>query len=285
MIRQKNVLAKINCISAGMHCQQWSRWTVRGESRQTKLITETRISTVREQEGGRRRGVRGILRKRGMNEWVKTYWSSWVQPLSPAVSPDRGLLHCLAAQAPLGTNPVFCPNYQLRFAEEGQRGEKISPSTPLCLNPSLARREADGASRMALDCTCTGGFPALPPFSSHTHTHNPQTITLFFFSPLSVGFNQVAFRFTKTPEAVTCSKCWDEKKLQNTTKKRFQAWEITSEIKCLTWKNDMKFMTLSLIQARNLVFDDVELSSLTIVSRWTWRDWKQYAICKFWCIL
>lgn len=69
MIRQKNMLAKINCISAGMHCQQWSRWTVRGESRQTKLITETRISTVREQEGGEEeRGERHSEEKR--NEWM-----------------------------------------------------------------------------------------------------------------------------------------------------------------------------------------------------------------------
>lgn len=60
-----------------------------------------------------------------MNERGKTYWSSRVQPLSPAVSPDR-----LAAQAPLGSNPVFCPNYQLCFTEEGQRGEKISLSNP-----------------------------------------------------------------------------------------------------------------------------------------------------------
>lgn len=176
-----------------------------GEWRQTKLITEKWISTVREQKRGREGG--NTLRKSRMNERVKTYWSSWVQPLSPAVSPDRGLLHCLAAQALLGTNPDFCPNYQLRFAEEGQRGEKISPSTPLCLNPSLARREADGASRMALDCTWTGGFPALPPFTSHTHTHtqppdrNPAS--------LSLGFNQVVYKYIDTPKAVTWGNSWD----------------------------------------------------------------------------
>lgn len=68
-----------------------------------------------------------------MKERGKTYWSSRVQPLSlkpPAVSGDRGRLHRFAAQAPLGSGPGFCPNYQLCFTEEGQRGEKISLSTP-----------------------------------------------------------------------------------------------------------------------------------------------------------
>lgn len=80
-----------------------------------------------------------------MNERGKTFWSSQVQPPSPAGSPDRGRLHRLAAQAPLGSSPVFCPNYQLCFTEEGQRGEKISLSNPPPLTPPLSELSASSA--------------------------------------------------------------------------------------------------------------------------------------------
>lgn len=102
--------------------------------RSGELITEQRISPG---EGSGRGGEDGGTgRKSGMNEGGETDWSSRVQPLSPAGSPDRGRLHRLAAQAPLGSGPGFCPNYQLCFTEEGQRGEKISLSTPTPPHPT-----------------------------------------------------------------------------------------------------------------------------------------------------
>lgn len=74
-------------------------------------------------------GVAGMKEKQNEGR-RETYWSSRVQPLSPAGRPGGGRLHRLAAQAPLGSHPVFCPNYQLCFTEEGQRGEKISLCSP-----------------------------------------------------------------------------------------------------------------------------------------------------------
>lgn len=163
--------------------------------RQTKPITEKWISTVREQEGG----GEALWGKAGwMNEW-KHIGHPEFSPLSPAVSPDRWLLHCLAAQALLGTNPVFCPNYQLRFAEEGQRGEKISPSTPLSeplAGPARSWRSVADGPGLHLRWGLSSSSPLQ---FAHTQPpdHNPLS--------LSVGFNQVAYKFTKTPEAVTCS--------------------------------------------------------------------------------
>lgn len=146
-----------------------------------------------------------------MNEWVKPYWSSWVQSLFPAVSPSRGLLHCLVAQALLGSNPVFCPNYQLRFTEEGQRGEKISLSNrpPLLrLNPwpGVKLTERRGCPRIA---PALGAFQLPLPPLQFTHSQ-PQDFNPL---PLSMCFHQVTFKFTA--EAVTCSNCLDRKYLQN----------------------------------------------------------------------
>ena len=49
-------------------------------------------------------------------------------------------------------------------------GVRGSHPPPPRLNPSQAWCEADRASRMAPDCTCAGGFPALPPLC-FTHLH------------------------------------------------------------------------------------------------------------------
>lgn len=125
-----------------------------------------------------------LIQRSGSVQWEKrkTYWSSWVQPLSPAVRPGPGLLHCPGFA---GHKSSFLSKLPAPLRRRRPAGwEALTLHLPLpCLNPSLARREADGASRMALDCTCTGGFPALPPLQlarTHTCTHtNPQTRTLF----------------------------------------------------------------------------------------------------------
>lgn len=90
-----------------------------------------------------------------MNEGGETDWSSRVQPLSPAGSPDRGRLHRLAAQAPLGSGPGFCPNYQLCFTEEGQRGEKISLSTPPSPHPHRTPHQHHPCLNSSLGPTCS----------------------------------------------------------------------------------------------------------------------------------
>lgn len=144
------------------------------ELRQTKLITEKWIITVREQEaeeGGERQS------EELQNEWTS---ENILVILSSAPLP-----HCFSASLPrlCWAQIQFSVQITSSASQKKASGVRRSHPPPPCLNPLLARREADGASRMALDCTCTGGFPALLP---SFHTHNPQTITLFPFLWVSI---------------------------------------------------------------------------------------------------
>lgn len=171
MIRQKNMLAKINCISAGMHCQQWSRWTVRGESRQTKLITETRISTVREQEGGG--GGEGWEAFWGKEEWM----NEWKHIGHPEFSPSPPLwaltAGCFTALLPrlrwaqIQFSVQITSSASQKKASGVRRSHPPPPSvwTPRWPGAKLTERRGWPWIAPAL-----GAFQLFPP-SVHTHIH------------------------------------------------------------------------------------------------------------------
>lgn len=155
------------------------------ELRQTKLIMEKWISTVREQEGKERGEGEERQCEEKQNEWtsenILVILSSTPLPHCEPQSRAASLPLCSGYAGPLGTHPAFCPNYQLLT----QWGEKISPSTPVWTScwtgAKLTERRGWPWIAPAL------GFATLSsPPSVHTqtltHTHTaPQTVSLFNF--------------------------------------------------------------------------------------------------------
>jgi len=178
-----------------MQCQQWSWWTIQ-ERRQTKLITEKWISTVREREG-----EKGAVWKKAewMNKW-KHIGHPEFSPTSLLSAPTVG---CFTASLPRLRHGArhrssFLSKLPALLHRRKPAGwEDLTLHYPH-LNPLQAQCKADRASRMAPDCTCTRGFPVLPLFGSHTETQPPDHNPLC----LPVAFSQVVFKFTKTPKVV-----------------------------------------------------------------------------------
>ena len=155
-----------------MHCQQWSRWTVRGESRQTKPITETRISTVREQEG-----AEGWEAFWGKEEWM----NEWKHIGHPEFSPSPPLwaltAGCFTALLPrlrwaqIQFSVQITSSASQKKASGVRRSHPPPPSvwTPRWPGAKLTERRGWPWIAPAL-----GAFQLFPP-SVHTHTHTQHT--------------------------------------------------------------------------------------------------------------
>lgn len=114
--------------------------------------------------------------------WRKAEWmKEWKHVGHPEFSPSGPCCEPRPLpglrRAPLQISVQITSSASQKKASGVRRSHSPTPHPPR-LNPSLAWREADGASRMALDCTCTGGFPVTPPTPFSSDTLSSQTNTL-----------------------------------------------------------------------------------------------------------